>query len=690
MISLLLVIAVLTAGISLTTGTASLANGLTKQGEKADLLFGFICIFLFIYLIIPPVGFIQTDKPPYAENIILKRFFKCLSICFLPWFVLEYAGYKKVLLPLVICSLYLSVFFIMVNTPKSSQPPLWEVLALVPTGMIAWHGFSAVRFQYKSGEKSRSKWLLTGMVIYTLLYFVTLINRFGGNFIGETLHLEIFSPVDLFPLAFVPMMGVRLRANLNERIRLQFLLNLWEKRLGAVLTNIQFVIIQLDKEGIIKYINPFAINLFGYLRDAELLEKNWFDCFSPPLEVSFHKYRFKQMMATGKIIDHLRSEIICRSGEKKIINWSNTLSFDDQGMVNGSISLGSDITEQEKSLLQIHELEDQLEKEKPEWIGELLPDWAQKGIIGNSEAIAYVIQKAKQVASTNVTVLLEGETGVGKELFAELIQKTGLRGNMPFIKVNCGALPAELMEDELFGHEKGAFTGAIQSRKGRFELANGGTLFLDELGELPIYMQPKLLRVLQNGEFERVGGQQTLKVDVRVIAATNRDLAKEVKEGRFRDDLYYRLNVFPISIPPLRNRKDDIPMMIRYFIDKESKKHGKEFENISRSDIEHLLAYPWPGNVRELGNVIERAVISSPDHKLKIETLSGGTDKNGTSISPQSSLEQVEKEHILKVLENANWRINGERGAAEILAMHPNTLRNRMKKLDIYRKTREY
>lgn len=313
----------------------------------------------------------------------------------------------------------------------------------------------------------------------------------------------------------------------------------------------------------------------------------------------------------------------------------------------------------------------------------------QKDIIGKSQAIVYAIQKARQVAGTQATVLLEGETGVGKELFAELIQQASLRSALPFVKVNCSALPAELIEDELFGHEKGAFTGAVQPRKGRFEIANGGTIFLDELGELPLSLQPKLLRILQNGEFERVGGQQTLKVDVRVIAATNRDLGKEVKEGRFRDDLFYRLNVFPITIPSLRARKEDIPMLVQFYIDKKAKKHEKHFQNISRSDMNHMQEYQWPGNIRELMNVIERAVISSDNNTLKIGVLGQGGEDSKMQTNPVSSLELIEKEHILKVLTGSNWRINGEHGAADILAMHPSTLRSRMKKLNIFRGAKE-
>jgi formate hydrogenlyase transcriptional activator len=295
------------------------------------------------------------------------------------------------------------------------------------------------------------------------------------------------------------------------------------------------------------------------------------------------------------------------------------------------------------------------------------------------------LQKVQQVATTNATVLLEGETGVGKELFANLIQRLSFRCNSPFVKVNCGALPAELIESELFGHEKGAFTGALQARKGRFELAEGGTIFLDEVSELPLSLQPKLLRVLQDGTFERIGSQQTTKVDVRVISATNKDLSKEVEEGNFRRDLYYRLNVFPITIPPVRSRGKDIELLIHYFVERKGKKHSKKIQNISRADMNRLLEYSWPGNVRELKNVIERSVISSEDGTLRLDWFNQGMAKNNHGGNGNSSLEQMERDHILKVLEESGWKINGEGGAAEKLNLHPNTLRSKMKRLNINR-----
>ncbi len=307
-------------------------------------------------------------------------------------------------------------------------------------------------------------------------------------------------------------------------------------------------------------------------------------------------------------------------------------------------------------------------------------------IVGQSPALLEVIDKVNRVAVTDSTVLITGETGTGKELIARAIHSASPRRDKPLIKLNCAALPSSLVESELFGHEKGAFTGAIARRIGRFELANGGTIFLDEIGELPAEAQAKLLRVLQEREFERVGGATPIKVDVRVIAATNRDLLKAVKEKSFREDLYYRLNVFPIQVPPLRERPGDVPMLVHFLVNKFAMRIGKRIENVSQMAMERLLAYPWPGNIRELENVLERAIILANSTMLEIEPqmLSLQPNEDGEQIQ-SPTLEQVEREHIGAVLKQTDGVIDGERGAAKILGLHPNTLRSRMKKLGIAR-----
>lgn len=307
-------------------------------------------------------------------------------------------------------------------------------------------------------------------------------------------------------------------------------------------------------------------------------------------------------------------------------------------------------------------------------------------IVGRSLAIQSLLNNVKRVAATDASVLIQGESGTGKELIARAIHSASKRQKNPLIKVNCAALPSGLIESELFGHEKGAFTGAISKRIGRFELADGGTIFLDEIGEIPLDIQVKLLRVLQEQEFERVGGQTPIKVDVRVIAATNRNLLHEISEKSFREDLYYRLNVFPLTTPPLRNRIDDIPLLVYFLIDKYAMKIGKKVTGISELSMQRLQSYRWPGNIRELENVIERAIILADSATLEIDAdlFSARTEPaNKTETANDVSFEAVTRQHILTVLGQTRWVIEGANGAAKILNMQPSTLRYRIKKLGL-------
>ncbi len=307
-------------------------------------------------------------------------------------------------------------------------------------------------------------------------------------------------------------------------------------------------------------------------------------------------------------------------------------------------------------------------------------------IIGSSDVLQYVLFRAKQVAPTDATVLILGETGTGKGLVASAIHDMSRRQKKPMITVNCAALPGNLIESELFGREKGAFTGAHSRQIGRFELADGGTIFLDEIGEMPIELQVKLLRVLQDGEFERLGGSRTTKVDVRVIAATSRDLKADIAGGRFREDLYYRLNVFPCSLPPLRIRTEDIPQLAQYFIKRYSQKFSKHFETIAEETMQMLVSYQWPGNVRELEHIIERGTITSQGSKFRLaEPLEGQAAKTIAEESLEEEFDTIARTHFLHVLHKTNWRIEGKGGAAETLGLHPSTLRFRIKKLGIKR-----
>ncbi len=327
-------------------------------------------------------------------------------------------------------------------------------------------------------------------------------------------------------------------------------------------------------------------------------------------------------------------------------------------------------------------------------------------IVGNSPALLEVLRSLDQIAPTDSTVLILGETGTGKELIARAIHDRSPRKRRPLVKVNCGAISAGLVESELFGHVKGAFTGALTNRDGRFKLADGGTIFLDEIGDLPLDTQVKLLRVLQEQEFEPVGSGETVRVNVRIIAATHRDLATAVREGKFRSDLFYRLNVLPLHIPALRDRKGDVPLLAMFFMQRFAKKSGKPVKQVPEDTMRRLAAYSWPGNIRELQNVIERAVVLSTGNSLALaadfapaaESLAAGHEEAPALKSEvrsakaeveredsATSLEDVERQHIESVLKQTNWMIEGERGAARLLNLNPSTLRSRMQKLDIKR-----
>ena len=354
-----------------------------------------------------------------------------------------------------------------------------------------------------------------------------------------------------------------------------------------------------------------------------------------------------------------------------------------------------------RSYEEIDSLKARLEKENLHLREELRAEHNFEEIVGNSPALLKVLHAVDQVANTDSTVLIYGETGTGKELVARAIHSRGARNGRALVNVNCSAISAGLVESELFGHVKGAFTGALERRIGRFELAHGGTIFLDEIGELSLETQVKLLRVLQEHEFEPVGSSRSLRVDVRVIAATNRNLSEAVQAGRFRSDLFYRLNVFPIELPPLRERRSDIPQLVAFCISRFSKRLGKQIDGVSRESMENLMNYPWPGNIRELQNIIERAVVLSVGPTLRLDRdLMPVADSTKSREAPQTdapehqqadlespklllTLEEVDRNHILAALQHSGGVVDGPRGAARILNLHPNTLRHRMDKLGI-------
>jgi formate hydrogenlyase transcriptional activator len=337
-----------------------------------------------------------------------------------------------------------------------------------------------------------------------------------------------------------------------------------------------------------------------------------------------------------------------------------------------------------KCIIEAHRLDERLQPEDLSLLPETKNACSYEGIIGSSAAMKLVYSRIEQVAPTDSVVLLLGETGTGKGVAARAIHELSRRNKKRMVTVNCAALTPTLIESELFGREKGAYTGSVDMQIGRFELADKGTLVLDEIAELPLDLQAKLLRAIQDGEFERLGSPKTIKVDVRILALTSRDLKEEVSRGRFRRDLYYRLNVFPITMPNLSQRREDIPFLAEYFVAQFNRKMQKEITTIPNHVITELLKYTWPGNVRELEHIIERAVISTKGHSLRLAEKLDGSETGESEEHQITNLAEVEKRHIIRILEKVNWRIDGSKGAAVLLGLHPNTLRGRMQKLDIH------
>ncbi|HEA18964.1 MAG: sigma-54 interaction domain-containing protein [Pseudoalteromonas prydzensis] len=445
-----------------------------------------------------------------------------------------------------------------------------------------------------------------------------------------------------------------------------------------------------DLSGNAVFVNPAAERMTGWRAD-ELLGKKIHQ-YHHHSHADGRPYPADECQIYCTMFDgkhrQVKGEVFWRKdGSRFAVEYTSTPVYKDQQLI-GAVAIFRDVSKQQQTeqalrdaLAQVNHLSEQLKEQNNYLIAELNEDWQESGLVGKSHIFQTMLEQIKLVSPTDSTVLILGENGTGKELVARNLHRLSARSKQSFIKVNCAAFTASLLESELFGHEKGAFTGANEHRKGRFELADNGTLFLDEIGELPLEAQSKLLRVLQEHEFERVGSSQTRKVNIRVIAATNRDLWEMVQSGRFRIDLYYRLNVFPITVPPLKQRKEDIPLLCSNLIAQLNKRLGKQLKGVSKKAIAQLQAYDWPGNIRELQNVLEREAILSKQSVLQLSQplRSGAALISNTALN----LDEVQRLHILAVLELSNWQISGSQGAAVKLGMPESTLRSKMRKLAI-------
>jgi PAS domain S-box-containing protein len=480
------------------------------------------------------------------------------------------------------------------------------------------------------------------------------------------------------------MSGINI--DITERVLDRYAVEESESRFRNLSDTAPVMIWLVDENQACIYVNKHFLDFTGRTLEQEL-GFGWAEDLHPDdVEQVMQKYAaaFQQRLP-------LELELRLRRGDGNY-RWvmaSTIPRFSPEGTFVGYIGSGVDFTERkesEEALRAAHEqlqhLKNQLEAENVYLQEELRSDLVFGDLIGQSAPMKHVLHQISQIAPIDSTVLITGETGTGKELVAHAIHGASRRRDRPFIRVNCGALSPSLIESELFGHEKGAFTGAAARKLGRFEVANGGTLLLDEIGELQLDLQSKLLRVLQEGEFERVGGSSTVRVDVRIIAATNRDLKQELARGRFREDLWYRLNVLPITMPPLRDRRGDIPLLIDHFVSRFAQKFGKPLTSVSQTTIDQLSRYSWPGNVRELANVLERAVINSRGSVLRI-TDESLTLEPEPARAPVKTLGEMERDYITRILEDKGWRIEGPQGAARVLGINPSTLRTRLNKLGI-------
>ncbi|MCJ7685997.1 MAG: sigma 54-interacting transcriptional regulator [Desulfobacteraceae bacterium] len=443
----------------------------------------------------------------------------------------------------------------------------------------------------------------------------------------------------------------------------------------------------ISPEGNILNINHAALQALGYER-KELIGKPVSMIYTaeslPKMKRLFADWRNGGMIRNEEMI------IVTKAGNKRIVLLNVGVVREKNGEVIHSTSVQTDITARKKNeedlrqaYAEIKRLKEHVDAENLYLHKEINKVLDLEDVIGRSDALKYVLYRVKQVAPTDTTILILGETGTGKGLIARAIHQASTRKDRPLIHVNCASLPVNLIESELFGREKGAFTDARQRQIGRFEIADGGTIFLDEIAELPIEVQAKLLRVIEDGQFERLGSPHSLKVDVRIMASTNRDLEAQISRGQFREDLFYRLTVFPITMPPLRKRPEDIPALVRHFVEKYNKKTGRAIATINTSTMKFLQGYAWPGNIRELENIIERSIITTPGEALQLAgPLKMRHPKGQTDLSDKA-LVGVERVHILKTLQDVGWKIEGFKGAAQVLGLKPSTLRSRMKKLGI-------
>jgi PAS domain S-box-containing protein len=692
------------AAACLTIGAINLFIWFRLKHSKANLFFSLAALGASAVAYAELLTLHAQEIPVYVSAIKFQTLGVFVMLVALVWFIYFYFGTGKKWLALLITFFWsfsiilslispYSIVYSEITGLKQLSLPWGELYTIaigidhplrfisdIPSLLIVIFFIDSSIQLWKKGGKRRAGWIGGSSLFFILLAGIHTPLVDAG--IIHSPYIISFSF-----LAIILAMSLEISYNVYEAANLSKEVIANEQRWKSLLDNVQFLVCGVNKDGMIYYANPYYLKTTGFSNE-EIINKHFDLLVSAKAKATIEN--LGENFRKDNKLPNTQVSIVTKNGEERNIYWSNVFVRDLDGNYDGVIAVGNDLTEKikakedlKKAYEEVEELKNRLEDEVVYLKKEIVSERFEE-IIGESPALNYVLNRVEEVAESDTTVLLEGDTGVGKERFAQAIHQKSYRKDHPFIIVNCATIPQNLLESELFGYEKGAFTGADKGRKGRFELAHKGTLFLDEIGDLPLEIQPKLLRVLENGEFERLGDEKTTKVNVRLITATNKVLKDEVYGGNFREDLFYRINVFPISVPTLKQRKSDIPLLVNAFVDKFSKKHRKQIDQVAQSTIVKLQNYDWPGNVRELMNVIERAVITTKGNKLQlIDEFKAPVRINEGKEGKTSTLEEVEREHILKVLEACDWKISGDDGAASILNLHPNTLRSRMEKLDI-------
>lgn len=700
--------------VCFTLGFLHLLIFMQRKDLKEDLAFSVMAVSIALSSFLEIWAFRTGDLPNYISLLKWTLSVQCILWASFAWFIHYYTKAVKVWPSILITILYSIAFLI--NLTSQGSILFSDINELTPFALSQYETIyyangaanpwrviadsawiflliyaGAASFMYGK-DNNRGKAYLFGSTIFLCLGL--------GYLHGTLIDVGIADPPYLGSFLFLPLsliMSHSLARDVVKSSKLSEEVHAAEKRWRHLLENVQLIVLGVDHEKNIFYVNPYFCKLTGYA-ESDVIDQPFLKVIPEEYHNEMDSRITKVYNESMEILPHRYLPLIIKTGERREIHWSNV--FITQNSVNKKIlSIGRDITDQQKAeksrdlaLQELESLKSKLETENISLKEIIVSEHGFDEIIGKSNELLYVLGRVQQIALTDSTVLIQGETGTGKELVARAIHKQSDRKSQPFIRVNCAAIPGDIVESELFGHEEGSFTNALKLHRGKFELASGGIIFLDEISEMPLPVQAKLLTVLQEREIERVGGSESIPIDVHVIAATNRDLIEEVNIGNFRADLYYRLNVYPITVPTLRDRKSDIPLLIKHFIAMFNKKFNKEVIEIPPHVMNMLEDYRWPGNVRELRNVIERAIITSSSESLSLtnELSRGEIDEdlksNLSSTEPDVEilpLAEMERNHIQKALLAVNWQINGPDGAAELLKMNPSTLRSRIKKHQI-------